>query len=153
MSSESDAPSFVPPPFREWPKDVEVKTYKGRCHCGKITFEFDHPLLEQSRVVSCNCSWCSRTGGLTMFVLHSEFFFLRNHASLTITNIDRITVDMVLPPHCVIPVQMVSSRRVFSTRLVFTIVFAPGAVVWCIGPDWDVPAPMRGCLMEWISTS
>ncbi|HWL89462.1 MAG TPA: hypothetical protein VNO21_26845 [Polyangiaceae bacterium] len=35
----------------------ERKTYRGRCHCGKVHFEVTTDL---GRVVECNCSHCSR---------------------------------------------------------------------------------------------
>jgi hypothetical protein len=39
--------------------------YKGGCHCGKIAFEVEGDLQQ---VVECNCSMCSRRGGLLWFV-------------------------------------------------------------------------------------
>lgn len=43
---------------------------KGRCHCGAIQFEVDHAPAE---VASCNCSFCSRRGGLTAYYRPAEF--------------------------------------------------------------------------------
>ncbi|KAL5521518.1 hypothetical protein ACEPAF_2266 [Sanghuangporus sanghuang] len=63
----SATPVFVPPPFRKWPDDAEVKTFRGSCHCGRVTFEFDHPQLEVQIPLSCNCSYCSRTGALYIY--------------------------------------------------------------------------------------
>ncbi|KAL5476700.1 hypothetical protein ACEPAI_2886 [Sanghuangporus weigelae] len=63
----SATPVFVPPPFRKWPDDAEIKTFKGSCHCGKVTFEFDHPPLEVQIPISCNCSYCSRVGALYIY--------------------------------------------------------------------------------------
>ncbi|EJD05601.1 uncharacterized protein FOMMEDRAFT_152929 [Fomitiporia mediterranea MF3/22] len=63
----SDTPQTVPPPFAKWPEDAEIKTFKGRCHCGKITFEFDHPALEVQKPTSCNCTMCTRTGGIYIY--------------------------------------------------------------------------------------
>jgi len=39
-------------------------TYRGRCHCGSLTFELDGEIAE---VYDCNCSMCRRRGGLLAF--------------------------------------------------------------------------------------
>jgi hypothetical protein len=38
--------------------------YRGSCHCGKVTLEFEGQI---DGVVSCNCSICSRRGSLLHF--------------------------------------------------------------------------------------
>lgn len=42
----------------------------GGCHCGKVRFKAKADL---SRVVSCNCSICSKTGSLLTFAPASWF--------------------------------------------------------------------------------
>ena len=37
------------------------QTYRGSCHCGRVTFELD---AEIRRVTECNCSICRRKGAL-----------------------------------------------------------------------------------------
>jgi hypothetical protein len=37
------------------------QTYRGSCHCGRVTFELD---AELKRVTECNCSICRRKGAL-----------------------------------------------------------------------------------------
>ena len=44
---------------------ADVQTYRGGCHCGNVRFEVQTDL---AGVISCNCSICSRTGGLLTFV-------------------------------------------------------------------------------------
>ena len=39
--------------------------YKGSCHCGKVTIEFEG---EVNGAMSCNCSICQRRGALLMFI-------------------------------------------------------------------------------------
>jgi hypothetical protein len=46
------------------------QTYKGSCHCGKVTFEVKADL---GQVYSCNCSICSRKGHLLAFVPPEQF--------------------------------------------------------------------------------
>ena len=40
-------------------------TFKGRCHCGKITYEVD---AETQPATACNCSICSSRGYLLWFL-------------------------------------------------------------------------------------
>jgi hypothetical protein len=43
----------------------EAKTYSGSCHCGAVKFEVTAAI---DKVMSCNCSICSRAGYLLLFV-------------------------------------------------------------------------------------
>ena len=45
-------------------------THKGGCHCGKIAYEFEG---EIGAVLECNCSLCSKRGGLLHFIPASQF--------------------------------------------------------------------------------
>jgi len=45
--------------------------YKGSCHCGAITFEFDHGPINTG--IRCNCSICRRKGAvMSDFALSPE---------------------------------------------------------------------------------
>jgi len=44
--------------------------YTGSCHCGAVTYDVD---LELGKVVTCNCSMCSRSGTLLAFADPSSF--------------------------------------------------------------------------------
>lgn len=39
-----------------------MKTYKGICHCGAISFEFEHDEITDG--LRCNCSICRRKGAV-----------------------------------------------------------------------------------------
>jgi hypothetical protein len=46
------------------------QTYKGGCHCGKVSYEVKTDLAQ---VISCNCSICSKKGYLLNFVPAEQF--------------------------------------------------------------------------------
>jgi hypothetical protein len=57
--------------------------YKGRCHCGKIAFEFEG---EIEAALACNCSICSRKGALLWAVPRENLRLLsRDDAASTYT--------------------------------------------------------------------
>ncbi len=39
-----------------------MKTYKGNCHCGSISFSFEHTTIDKG--LRCNCSICKRKGAV-----------------------------------------------------------------------------------------
>jgi hypothetical protein len=47
--------------------------YRGSCHCGQVAFEAEGDI---GRVVSCNCSICSKKGALLWFVPRAQFQLL-----------------------------------------------------------------------------
>lgn len=57
----------------------ETKTYAGSCHCGKVRYEVTTDL---AKVMSCNCSLCSRAGYLLNFVPGSQFKLLSGEDNL-----------------------------------------------------------------------
>ena len=59
---------------------TEAKTYAGSCHCGEIRYEVTTDL---GKVITCNCSICSRTGWMLHFVPASQFKLLSGEGSLT----------------------------------------------------------------------
>ena len=53
---------YEPPPIPEWEGEVEegLKIYDGNCHCGAICYRLKSKPLEELKIMSCNCSLCSR---------------------------------------------------------------------------------------------
>jgi len=50
-----------------------MNTYKGGCHCGRVTYEFESDFKE---VITCNCSICTKRGLLLTFVPEDRFRLL-----------------------------------------------------------------------------
>lgn len=58
-----------------------MTTHKGACHCGAVRFEIDAPAaIEADR---CNCSICSMSGFLHLFVARKNFRLLQGEAAIT----------------------------------------------------------------------
>ena len=56
------------------------QTYTGGCQCGKVRFEVE---AEIGKVVSCNCSRCSKWGALLSAVPMSDFKLLSGKDAAT----------------------------------------------------------------------
>jgi hypothetical protein len=59
---------------------AEAKKYAGGCHCGKVRYEATSDL---GRIISCNCSICSKKGYLLTFVGADQFQLLSGEDVLT----------------------------------------------------------------------
>jgi hypothetical protein len=57
------------------------QSYKGSCHCGKVTYEVKADLGQP--VYSCNCSICSKKGHLLTFVAPEQFRLLSGEDALS----------------------------------------------------------------------
>ncbi len=58
----------------------EAKTYRGSCHCGKVSYEVT---FELTSALAGNCSMCSRAGYLLSFVPAEAFKLLSGEDALT----------------------------------------------------------------------
>lgn len=56
------------------------KTYKGRCHCGGVTYEIDTHFPE---LTTCDCSICKRKNALMVKVHEYKFRLLSGNELLT----------------------------------------------------------------------
>ena len=58
-----------------------MTTHKGGCHCGSVQFEIEAPAaIEASQ---CNCSICSMSGFLHLFVSKKNFRLLTSEDALS----------------------------------------------------------------------
>jgi hypothetical protein len=53
--------------------------YSGGCHCGAVRYEVDMTI---DKVVSCNCSICSKKGTLLAFTPAENFKLIKGEESL-----------------------------------------------------------------------
>jgi hypothetical protein len=73
-------PLYKAPPFPAHPDadklQPDQKIYNGNCHCGAVTYAVKTKSLEEQKVMSCNCSLCSRVSlslSLSLFVSPSIY--------------------------------------------------------------------------------
>ena len=69
----------------------------GSCHCGKVAYEVEGDIKE---AISCNCSLCSRRGGLLWFAPWDKFRLLRGEADLTTYTFNKHHIQHRFCRHC-----------------------------------------------------
>lgn len=63
------------------PEAGPLRTHRGGCHCGAVTFEVDAPA--RVTVSECDCSICRMSGYLHLIVPQARFRLLRGADALT----------------------------------------------------------------------
>jgi len=74
-----------------------LQTYKGSCHCGRVTFEIETKL---DSLVECNCSICRRRGALWHGVPESRLRILSGESDLTLYQFNTKTAKHYFCRHC-----------------------------------------------------
>jgi hypothetical protein len=59
---------------------MAAQNYTGGCHCGKVRFSVT---VDTARVISCNCSICSKRGSLLAFTTPDRFTLAAGADALT----------------------------------------------------------------------
>lgn len=75
----------------------ETKTYTGGCHCGDVRYEVQ---LQLDKVISCNCSICTKRGALLAFTPADRFKLLSGGASLTDYQFNKHVIHHLFCPRC-----------------------------------------------------
>src|SRR2546430_1274623 len=76
---------------------ADAKTYGGGCHCGKVRYEVTTDL---GRVISCNCSICSKKGLLLVFVKPDGFRLTAGERALSEYRFHKKKVQHLFCPVC-----------------------------------------------------
>lgn len=75
-----------------------MPTYRGGCHCGAVTFEFDAP--DTVDMTDCNCSLCVMTGYEHVFVEEADLRFLSGRDALLSYRFGTMTADHLFCGTC-----------------------------------------------------
>ena len=75
-----------------------LATHRGGCHCGRVRFEVEAPVLPE--VVECNCSVCRMTGFLHLIVPATRFRLLSGAEELTDYRFNTGTAQHLFCSHC-----------------------------------------------------
>ena len=75
-----------------------MTTHTGGCHCGRVRFEVDAPTHIEA--TDCNCSICSKSGFLHLFVSPDEFRLLQGADTLTTYTINNRVAKHLFCRHC-----------------------------------------------------
>lgn len=76
---------------------AEAKTHRGGCHCGQVRYEV---VTDFGKVVSCNCSICSKKGSLLAFVGTGQFKLLSGESALTDYQFNKHRIHHVFCSKC-----------------------------------------------------
>lgn len=75
----------------------ESKTYEGGCHCGKVRYTVTSDL---AKVLSCNCSICTKRGALLTFVPEAQFHAISGEDHLSDYQFNRHNIHHLFCKTC-----------------------------------------------------
>ena len=73
------------------------RTYRGSCHCGRVTFELR---TSPDYVVDCNCSLCRRRGALWHGASERNFSILTGETELVLYQFNTMTAKHYFCRNC-----------------------------------------------------
>jgi hypothetical protein len=74
-----------------------MKTYQGGCHCGRVRFSIES---EMKSATQCNCSICTKKGGINHRVPPERFRLLGGEESLGLYQFNTLTAKHFFCRHC-----------------------------------------------------
>ena len=75
----------------------ETTTYTGSCHCGTVRYRVT---MKLGKVMTCNCSICSKTGTMLAFVPMSQFELTAGQEALTDYQFGKKRIHHLFCKHC-----------------------------------------------------
>ncbi len=72
--------------------------HKGGCHCGSVQFEIEAPAKIEA--IRCNCSICTMSGFLHLFVANSKFRLLAGEDALSTYTFNTGVAQHYFCSHC-----------------------------------------------------
>jgi len=76
----------------------QTVTLSGGCHCGAVRFECDAPA--DWKVLSCNCSMCSRSSYLHLIIARTNFRLQKGEGDLTCYTFNTGMAQHLFCRHC-----------------------------------------------------
>jgi hypothetical protein len=118
-----------------------MQTYKGACHCGRVTFEARADL---TYVVDCNCSICRHKGALWHPAAEADLRILTGEADLVLYQFNTKTAKHYFCRTCGIhPLtrpRLDPGRWVFNVRCVDGVDLSSLKVRPFDGQNWEATA-------------
>ncbi len=77
-----------------------IQTYHGQCHCGRVQFSLQSPVIDTA--VKCNCSICRRKGATMSesYFSPKDFVLLKGNAALQIYQFGDHSVNHYFCRYC-----------------------------------------------------
>jgi hypothetical protein len=75
----------------------EARTYTGGCHCGAVRYEATTDL---AKVISCNCSHCTKRGLVLTFITPDRFDLNAGEADLLDYQFNKKVIHHLFCRHC-----------------------------------------------------
>ena len=117
------------------------QTYRGSCHCGRVTFEVRADL---NHVIDCNCSLCRRRGALWHAATESELRILTGEADLVLYQFNTNTAKHYFCRHCgihpFIRPRLDPTRWAFNVRCIDDVDLSSIRVLPFDGLNWEAAA-------------
>ena len=117
------------------------QTYRGSCHCGRVSFEVQAKL---DYVVECNCSLCRRRGAVWHGAAEADLRIVSGEADLALYQFGTKTAKHYFCRHCgVHPFtrpRLDPSRWAFNVRCIDDVDLSSIEVRRFDGENWEAAA-------------
>lgn len=117
------------------------RTYRGSCHCGRVSFEVQAKL---DYVVECNCSLCRRRGAVWHGAAQPDLRILTGEADLALYQFGTNTAKHYFCRHCGIHPftrpRLDPSRWAFNVRCIDDVDLSSIEVRRFDGENWEAAA-------------